>query len=111
MSLALTDCGLSLAVSEPTLPDIPSFHHDIATLYSEVKRKPYLTKDSTPRLDAQLDTVAELILPELALSRRLLLSKLRPYQMEAVRWMVAKERGSFDRTVEMFTVVDVVVVD
>ena len=75
------------AVTEPELPALPSFHHNVTELFSKVKHKPYLSEEITAKLNVQKEGTTS------SMYKDRLLDKLRPYQLEGVKWMIAKEKG------------------
>lgn len=73
-----------------SVPRVPCFHHDVVVLCNELSKKPYLTEDITPQLNIGSNSATE---HPLATSKHILLDKLRPYQLDAVKWMIAREKG------------------
>lgn len=75
-----------------SLTELPTKHHDLHELYSAVKIKSYLTESVTSQLciDVKIEDGQRIGAPSVKTS---LLEKLRPYQLDAVGWMVAKEKG------------------
>ncbi|KAF6025413.1 SHPRH [Bugula neritina] len=83
-----------LEVVQPFCPELPSDHHDLDILYSAIKEKSYLSSTPTLQLEDQLQEAEEG--GESMTRKRNLLAKLRRYQVDAVKWMLCKERGLHD---------------
>ena len=76
----------------PAVPQLPTKHHDLHELYSAVKIKSYITDEIDPHLAVIMKT-EEGQMMRAPTVKSSLLEKLRPYQLEAVKWMIAREKG------------------
>lgn len=80
-------------VGAGAVAELPCSHHDIVALYRCIREKPYMTANHVV-LDSRSEGVeTPPTTDRLEHTKQLLLAKLRPYQADAVQWMIGKERG------------------
>ncbi|XP_067947672.1 E3 ubiquitin-protein ligase SHPRH-like [Watersipora subatra] len=80
----------TIKIEKPSLPPTPSFRHDVAALFRMVKLKDYLREEINP--DLNTDPAMTSYGDDKGMMKHLLLKKLRPYQMEALKWMISMEK-------------------